>query len=205
MQQFQCKVNESIQELASILDAYMSPLPKTSSGVYALNTLYYIKHGAILILNDGRALSPLVAPDFIGIHFVLGQSISSLKLEFKLLPGAEVYMIDAHAAKSEVFNKNSYESVAYLIARRLYEFCDITKTFTSTNSNAYKKVKTAIELYHNSQDILKDDISLSSFIIEYTGISKSRVMFILSELKKGGHIATQDGRVLIASKLPSEF
>jgi hypothetical protein len=162
----------------------MSPLPKTSSGVYALNTLYYIKHGAILILNDGRALSPLVAPDFIGIHFVLGQSISSLKLEFKLLPGAEVYMIDAHAAKSEVFNKNSYESVAYLIARRLYEFCDITKTFTSTNSNAYKKVKTAIE---------------------YTGISKSRVMFILSELKKGGHIATQDGRVLIASKLPSEF
>ncbi|WP_156294484.1 helix-turn-helix domain-containing protein [Serratia oryzae] len=205
MDNFQEQVKKCVITLADVFEPYLCPLPESKSGMYTIDTLYYVKKGAVLVFNSGSSFSPLIGPDFIGTYFILGQTAMRLNLEFKLLSGAEVYTIDIAQAKSLVSKYNLYESISYLIANRLYEFCNITEIYINPDSSAYKKVKICINLFYEHKDILGDSISLSTFIIECTGISKSRVMFILSELRKGGYITIENGKLLSVAKLPNEF
>lgn len=46
---------------------------------------------------------------------------------------------------------------------------------------------------------------MASIIIKLTVLSRSHVMRILSELKKGGYIETKEGKLISVSDLPEKF
>ncbi|EMC8872176.1 helix-turn-helix domain-containing protein, partial [Escherichia coli] len=61
-----------------------------------------------------------------------------------------------------------------------------------------------IELWAYASEY-RQSINVLNFIQRRTGISRSRTMKLLSELKKGGYITIDGGRLIDMKKLPTAF
>ena len=71
--------------------------------------------------------------------------------------------------------------------------------------DSYLKVRALlIELWAYASEY-RQSINVLNFIQRRTGISRSRTMKLLSELKKGGYISIDGGRLLDMKKLPTAY
>lgn len=71
--------------------------------------------------------------------------------------------------------------------------------------DSYLKVRALLtEIWAYPQDY-RESIIVLNFIQRRTGISRSRTMKILSELKKGGYIHIDNGRLTALGKLPVAY
>ncbi|WP_414166023.1 helix-turn-helix domain-containing protein [Superficieibacter sp. BNK-5] len=71
--------------------------------------------------------------------------------------------------------------------------------------DSYLKVRVLlIEVWAYPEDY-RQQINILKFIQRRTGLSKSRIMKILSELRKGGYISIDNGKLIQVKKLPAAF
>lgn len=96
-----------------------------------------------------------------------------------------------------------WHDVARILAYRLMVMNVRDRELVGVNS--YIKVRSLlIELWAYASEY-RQSINVLNFIQRRTGISRSRTMKLLSELKKGGYISIDGGRLLDMKKLPTAY
>ncbi|QGN36499.1 cytoplasmic protein [Klebsiella oxytoca] len=96
-----------------------------------------------------------------------------------------------------------WHDVARILAYRLMVMCVRDRELVGVDS--YLKVRSLlIELWAYASEY-RLSINVLNFIQRRTGISRSRTMQLLSELKKGGYISIDGGRLLDMKKLPMAY
>ncbi|WP_312414323.1 helix-turn-helix domain-containing protein [Pseudescherichia sp.] len=101
--------------------------------------------------------------------------------------------IEEQALWSDLFHILSFSSLM------LMEQLEVMKFRTLYDVVKYYLLK--IDGYSN----LRESENVCNYIVSRTGYSKSGVMTILKELKKGGYIATYNGRLIRLKNLPLRF
>lgn len=96
-----------------------------------------------------------------------------------------------------------WHDVARILAYRLMVMNVRDRELVGVDS--YLKVRSLlIELWAYASEY-RQSINVLNFIQRRTGISRSRTMKLLSELKKGGYISIDGGRLLDMKKLPMAY
>ncbi|MEQ0299224.1 helix-turn-helix domain-containing protein, partial [Klebsiella sp. CN_Kp113] len=96
-----------------------------------------------------------------------------------------------------------WHDVARILAYRLMVMSVRDRELVGVDS--YLKVRSLlIELWAYASEY-RQSINVLNFIQRRTGISRSRTMKLLSELKKGGYITIDGGRLIDMKKLPTAF
>ncbi|MEO3990141.1 helix-turn-helix domain-containing protein [Pseudocitrobacter sp. Cyp-38S] len=103
-----------------------------------------------------------------------------------------------------VANEQSlWHDVAQILAHRLVFMSARGKEMIGVDS--YIKVRALLIEAWAYPEAYRSQISIMSFIQRRTGLSRSRILKILSELKKGGYIDIETGRLIYVRKLPLAY
>lgn len=164
-------------------------------------TLYY--------WSQGSFLSAIIITDFIYLqrfrHRSWGWLIAMVRPEHFLLAetactGRFVCLADFIKIADEC---DLWHDVARCLAYRLMVMS--ARDCELVGVDSYLKVRTLlIEIWAYPQTY-RENIIVLNFIQRRTGISRSRTMKILSELKKGGYIHIDNGRLTALGKLPVAY
>lgn len=96
-----------------------------------------------------------------------------------------------------------WHDVARILAQRLMVMS--SRNNEIVGNDIYKRIRLLlIELWLYPEEV-RLQIRVAAFIHKRTGASKSRIMGILAELRKGNYIVTESGFLISLSKLPESF
>lgn len=98
---------------------------------------------------------------------------------------------------------NLWHDIARVLAHRLLIMA--SKLHTATTFDSYELIKTLILELWSYQDKHREDIKLPNFIQRRSGVSRSRIMKILADLKSGGYIEMKNGILVNVNKLPESY
>lgn len=99
--------------------------------------------------------------------------------------------------------QNLWHDVARILAHRLMLMID--RECENLKNNSYLKIKNIILEVWSYPEEYRTNINLPSFIQKRTGLSRSRIMKILMDLKKGEYITINSGKLTSVSKLPGAY
>lgn len=166
------------------------------------NTLqcYILLEGAVAIhrSNDGLVVVNLSAPVVMGLNYFSQNTIYINTLsdcKFGILPQEEALAL--------IDEKNLWKLLAnYLmvLASKLWMTND-----KLTAKSSYDLIKNQLFELMNEPDSLRENISAENYIQTKTHLSRSGIMRILSDLKKGEYIEIVNGRLTKINKLPSKY
>ncbi|WP_330985935.1 MULTISPECIES: helix-turn-helix domain-containing protein [Enterobacterales] len=74
-----------------------------------------------------------------------------------------------------------------------------------TGVNAYTSIREHIKEYMEQPALLRYEITTAEFVKQRTGLSRSMILKVISELRKGGYIDVIKGRVTEIYKLPERW
>lgn len=166
------------------------------------NTLqcYILLEGAVAIhrSNDGLVVVNLSAPVVMGLNYFSQNTIYINTLsdcKFGILPQEEALAL--------IDEKNLWKLLAnYLmvLASKLWMTND-----KLTAKSSYDLIKSQLFELMSEPDSLRENISAENYIQTKTHLSRSGIMRILSDLKKGEYIEIVNGRLTKINKLPSRY
>ncbi|MGE6981543.1 winged helix-turn-helix transcriptional regulator [Kluyvera intermedia] len=96
-----------------------------------------------------------------------------------------------------------WHDVARFLAYRLMVMCVRDRELVGVDS--YLKVRALLIEIWAYPDDYRQSINVLNFVQRRTGISRSRTLKLLSELKKGGYINIENGRLISIWKLPAAY
>lgn len=96
-----------------------------------------------------------------------------------------------------------WHDVARFLAYRLMVMCVRDRELVGVDS--YLKVRALLIEIWAYPDEYRQSINVLNFVQRRTGISRSRTLKLLSELKKGGYINIENGRLISIWKLPAAY
>lgn len=100
--------------------------------------------------------------------------------------------------------QNLWHDVARVLAQRLMVMSIREQEYIGTDS--YLMVRSLLLELHFYPAEYREQINVLSFVLRRTGLSRSRIMSILAELKKGKYITINRGRLIsVDQKLPAVF
>lgn len=110
-----------------------------------------------------------------------------------------------HRAAVEILNaQNLWQEMAHVLAQRLMVLSMRSQEMMGVDS--YLMVRTLLTELADYPEAYRRQINVLSFIQRRTNLSRSRIMSILSELRKGGYITVHRGVLrTIAHPLPAHF
>jgi len=177
-------------------------LTRENNNIYSIGMVYYVNFDGAMLFRNDEYYCNIHNPDLIGIaniYGVCGEKNFTLRVDN---PNQDVLYIPPEDALQLVEEKCEHASVGYLIAARMNRLLDYIELHT--NSKSYHKVRALI--YYTDSLKIKPNVILSTMIINVTGLSRSWVMNIIAELKKGGYISLTRGRLVkINKELPIHF
>lgn len=109
--------------------------------------------------------------------------------------------VDIFLQKSDELNL--WRDIAKILAQRLMIMC--SRDTELTGNDIYCKIKTLLAEIWTYPEEIRKQITVASFIHHRTRVSKSRILGILAELKKGDYIQIESGILMSLSKLPEAF
>ncbi|AWH88260.1 helix-turn-helix domain-containing protein [Limnobaculum parvum] len=127
----------------------------------------------------------------------------TLRLYIKPTQTSTIYNLPAEEGLKIIREKNLYESVSHVQAYNMTKFFHMfEKTITPNN---YAFIRTLLMDLNQNSDAVKASVTVASYIIKRSGLSRSYVMLVLSELRKGGYINMEDGKLTSITSLPERF
>ncbi len=98
---------------------------------------------------------------------------------------------------------NLWHDLARVLAHRLMVMSIREQELVGVDS--YLKVRSLLIELWVYPEVYRKKINVMNFILKRTGLSRSRTMAILSELKKGGYIEIVSGKLTMQRKLPIAY
>ncbi|WP_170973609.1 winged helix-turn-helix transcriptional regulator [Citrobacter sp. wls710] len=151
---------------------------------------YLLLNGTIAIFRqrDGFMLNSEVAP------FIFGLSNQLAESEYLFMRSEEcstVAAIPLEKANEIIADEDLWESLSRLLiytAGRVYDHCTRISAPTS-----YDIIRSQLYELIRESDEFRQHITAANYIQSRTFLSRSSIMKILAELKKGGYIVTERG------------
>ena len=113
------------------------------------------------------------------------------------------FFVSLESFVSVMDEQNLWHDIARLLAHRLLVLS--SKLQVNINADSYEVIRNLILELWDYPEEYRVQISLPHFIRRRTGISRSRIMKILQDLKIGGYIQIQQGKLLSVSRLPVSY
>lgn len=96
-----------------------------------------------------------------------------------------------------------WHDVSRILAHRLMVLAAYEREHLGVD--AYAKIRSLLNELWLYPEEYRSDINVSSFLQRRSGLSRSQIMRVLSELRKGGYLEITLGKLKNMSKLPSGF
>lgn len=122
----------------------------------------------------------------------------------KLLGPAKVWRIPVDVAHQRINSSNAWRDVAEILSYYLrsiifHEECVVGKT-------SYELVVFCMREYLKFKGVyMENKIGIVKYIMDSTGLSRSQVFGMVSNLKKGGYIETSHGKLIEVHYLPEKY
>lgn len=196
---------EKLSIKTNILKSHLLPhmvRVKNSKGKQDLMSFFYVSSGFISVYrkNEDILLGHLHAPVFFGVNFLY-----DAYFPVYFIGGHETVIYQGEVNKlQEVIKENHLEEcLIYVMIANLNEL--YRRDLISGKSDSYQVIRSILLHYIDKPMDFRMQFGIASIIIKLTGLSRSHVMRILSELKKGGYIETKEGKLISVSGLPEKF
>jgi len=167
-----------------------------------------ITDGLVSTINtdSGHFISTLYPPTIIGLshgygafYNVPGNIRSTLQAE----TDAILHFVPLQVFVNIADRKELWHHVARILAHRIITMVNKEKSYIGMDS--YTIIKSIIQEVWLYPEPYRLQISLPKFIQKRSGLSRSRIMKILFDLKLGGYINIAHGKLLFVGKLPSSY
>lgn len=186
----------------SFLETEMVPYAR---GIRKVNTpifvdsFIYVSDGVFNVhrLSDDVLIDTLSGPRVIGVASLFGDG---LPIYLVLKSGCKAYSLSPHFAKKTLINNNMLHAAVKVMLKNLLALFNHDKIVSSRG--AYPMVKEILICHAGKSDEIKKRINIASSIVSQTGLSRSRVMAILSVLREMGAIVIKNGKLQSVVFLP---
>ncbi|MCD1125448.1 helix-turn-helix domain-containing protein [Jinshanibacter sp. LJY008] len=163
--------------------------------------IYCIQEGFFgIYMNEERLLTFYEGPALLGLT-----NLYAPPTYFYIKPGQNITVnaLTIEDARKVIAEKGLYESVNYVLANNMTEYY---RVFAKTiNPNNYAFIRLLLIELAQSSDEIKNSVTVASYIIKRSWLSRSYVMMVLSELRKGDYITMNNGKLMSITTLPERF
>ncbi|MGU3521842.1 helix-turn-helix domain-containing protein [Enterobacteriaceae bacterium C23F] len=188
--------------------------------------IFRLNQGEIVIVLEGvlaiNMLQPMLSGEISEADgheepFRVGKGIQGMILGLIEAYGPPIPLqyVAKRKVKIATFNRSQFEALfvqqqkfSYLMKVSAYTLAMILDSYNERNfSSRYSVIRAMIYRYQKQSDEgLLHDNSLASFILSRTKMSRSYLFKILADLKNGGFIDTENGKlVAILKELPEKY
>ncbi|HFZ8995715.1 TPA: helix-turn-helix domain-containing protein [Citrobacter freundii] len=152
-------------------------------------------------------ISTVFAPSITGLVDSYGSHYDvkhSPRHDIRAETRCEGWLVPLDIFVQKCYELNLWHDVAKILAHRI--MCLSARDSEMVGSDAYSKIRALLLEVGLYPEEIRHQITISSFIQRRTNISRSRVMGVLSALKKGEYLEIKSGKLIsINKKLPVEF
>ncbi|MBK5071724.1 helix-turn-helix domain-containing protein [Budviciaceae bacterium CWB-B4] len=196
------------KHLQLVMDAFINSnkaqkvtIPKNNKylitdNIYCIQKGYfsiYMKHGErLMAYYEGQAIFGLTNYYTDPIYFYIKPSRT-----------CTVYTVTTEEAQRIIAEENLYQSINYVLATNMARFFRIYEKTIGPNN--YTFIRLLLQELNQASDEIKSSVTVASYIIKRSGLSRSYVMLVLSELRKGDYITMKNGKLTGITSLPERF
>lgn len=201
-----CAVFEAaLYKKISILESYLLPYMvkvKNPKAKRDLTSLFYLSSGFLSVYrkNGDDLLGHLHAPTFFGVNYLYD---AYFPIYFTGGENTSIYQGDNENLLQVISHNQLHECLLYTMISNVNEL--YRRDLISAASDSYQAIRSILLHYATKPADFRMQFGIASIITKLTGLSRSHVMRILSELKKGGYIETEDGKLVSVGSLPEKF
>lgn len=192
---------QSVSDFASI--KYCNVRTKVNVDSSAAEPMTFILHNGSAELyraKDHLLMKNIQAPAIFGINFVF-DDVSKIYLAVSADSRYEV--LPRSRLEKSVRENNLWETHAYL---QMYNVHRLTEAhFSLIGSSAYEALCSSLVELMNEPSLIREAMAASEYIQRKTGLSRSGVMKMLSDLKAGGYIKLARGKLTNIVHLPKTY
>lgn len=173
-----------------------------TSQIDSVNVIQMIPYGYCSLhrCSDGLMTFSSQPPIILGLSELFDYQE---RFYLKTLAPVDIHTIPVSKAIDIINDKNLWRDVAEILAYHTELWAIRDASLTGVDS--YTSVKELLYEYLEQPAIVRHQINTATFIRERTGLSRSLVLKILSDLRKGGFIAMHKGRLLDIIHLPERW
>lgn len=165
--------------------------------------LYLIESGNFMVLRciDNMHYGTGVGPSILGLQEIF----STAPWHYvKLLGPAKVWQVSLDLAYNRIDSANAWKSVSMLMSYYLRRV--IVHEENILGKSSYEIICYCLKEYMKYRDVyIGNNIGLVNFILSATNLSRSLVNRIISELRIGGYISVEKGKLVKISHLPLKY
>jgi hypothetical protein len=163
----------------------------------------FLLHSGSVMLHrkvDGMVLNSESAPYVFGIST---QYTDPDYLFIRIHEHSQVSVLPVEQANQIISACNLWRSLAQLLiytATRVYDHCAKICALSSYEIICYQ----LYELMYEPEDV-RNNITVASYVMNRTFLSRSTIMKILAQLKAGGYIGMEKGILKTINRIPSRY
>ncbi|MDU6924389.1 helix-turn-helix domain-containing protein [Franconibacter helveticus] len=163
---------------------------------------YVILKGSVSVhrLHDDLTIDFLEAPSLIGLANLLS---GPLDIYLRPTGAARVATLTQAQAYEIIRANNLWELIAHHIAHQLNWLYSHSTHLTAPT--AYEIIRFQLLKLMTETQPVRDDVTVERYIRDKTNLSRSGIMRVLSELRKGGYIEMENGRLTGIKHLPEKY
>ncbi|MBK5071725.1 helix-turn-helix domain-containing protein [Budviciaceae bacterium CWB-B4] len=155
---------------------------------------------SVYMNREDRLLSYVEGPAILGLAYLYTPTANHY---MKANETSTILTLPTREAHKIIKEENLYESFICIQSHNVALIFEMyERTITSSNYAFIRAL--LIDLDQNSNAV-KESVTVASYIIKRSGLSRSYVMLVLSELRKGDYIRMEDGKLTGITSLPERF
>lgn len=192
-----------IDKLSSCAEiVHIPPRRRLSLQVSAVRLCYVILEGQVSVhrISDGLMLGTLHDPGLIGIV-----NMDSLVADayLRTLVPCKIGILKVETAREVICTHNLWEHVT----KHMFEVASklVRSGEKLSLPSSYDMICVQLQELINQPPEIRNNITAEHYVREKTYLSRSGIMRVLAELKKGGYIETHRGILIKINNLPSKF
>lgn len=199
-----------IDHIVKIISAISRPANIRNGRIRQFISLEHYADPMVFILHDGEIgisrtgdqllMTYAKAPIIIGLNYITNINAVAYiqacsEIQFEITP--------LESALEIIEKKNLWKSTTYLLMNNVRGLLETNRS--SVGLSSYQLVCINLQSLMSEKDNLHFNINACEYIVNRTGVSRSRVMKIISDLKTGGYIKTERGILIDIIKLPDNY
>lgn len=204
------QVKETL-ELIEKLSPYLQfkTVPVNTKFPYVINEIpmcTVVRSGVIHLRrdSDGIVIASVLVPNVMGMGMGMGSIVpKDAGLFIETLSECSVASLTSEQAQALVDKLNLWRLFAAHATKIGNNI--LMHSIIMTAPTAYEVIRYQLQALMNEVPEIRENTTAANYILQRTRLSRSSVMKILAELKKGAFIEMDEGRLIKTNKLPLKY